>query len=152
MNLFFKLILTLGLSLEVVKSVLLNQTLLINKYGYSIESLIIDLREKSISSIETNTFENFNRLEYLYLQNNKLSKIEKNTFTKLANLKELWLESNNIVFMDKYSLESLNELELVCLNDNPISVLFPNNIVSFCEEPLKCKIKVDKCIRKETSK
>jgi Leucine-rich repeat (LRR) protein len=135
-----------------LKAIILSQSLLKDKYGFSNESIVIDLSECKISSIEIDSFEGYNRLEFLYLHNNKLSKIEKNVFSKLVNLRELWLESNVIVLIDKYPFAGLNKLKLVCLNDNPVSTLFPIQTTSICDIPLQCLAIINKkCNRYETS-
>ena len=98
----------------------LNNSILVQQFGYSIDSSVIDLNGLSIDSIDLKTFEDYSKLEVLYLENNKITKIEYGLFNKLKNLKELWLESNNIKAIDKNSLLGLNNLKLVCLSNNPI--------------------------------
>ena len=133
-------------------SVHINQTLLIEKYEFSIDSSEIDLSESSISSIDIDAFKGFNKLEKLFLQNNKLRELEYGLFNHLSNLRELWLESNNIVSINRNVFIGLNKLEKVCLSDNPISFLFPNNIKPLCETNLNCNIKInEKCTKDNTS-
>lgn len=152
MNFLLKTTILLCLFCETIKAIVLNQTLLVNKYGYSIESVIIDLSELSISSIELNTFDKFNKVQVLYLHNNKLSSIKSDVFSGLLSLREIWLETNNLVAIDKNVFNNLHRLDLVCLTDNPISVLYPSQVESLCAEPLKCKVKINESCKKiETS-
>jgi len=128
----------------------LNNSILVQQFGYSIDSSVIDLNGLSIDSIDLKTFEDYSKLEVLYLDDNKINKIEYGLFNKLTNLKELWLESNSIIAIDKNSLLGLNNLRLVCLRNNPISNLFPNSLSVICETNKECIIKVfEKCIRNE---
>ena len=122
------------------------------KYGFKIDSNEIDLSESSIESIDINTFNSYNKLENLYLQDNKLKQLEYGLFNHLLNLKELWLESNNIVSIDRNVFVGLNKLEKVCLSDNPISLLFPSNIKPLCDSNPNCSIKInEKCIKDTTT-
>jgi len=74
----------------------INQSLLIETYLYEIDSIEIDLSRRSIDSIDINTFKGYNKLEKLFLEDNKLKKLEYGLFNHLSNLRELWLESNII--------------------------------------------------------
>ena len=113
----------------------------------------MDISESSIESIDINTFNSYNKLENLYLQDNKLKQLEYGLFNHLLNLKELWLESNNIVSIDRNVFVGLNKLEKVCLSDNPISLLFPSNIKPLCDSNPNCNIKINEnCIKDTTSK
>ena len=49
----------------------LNSSVLTDKYGYSTDSVVIDLSENSIDSIDLTTFKNYVKLEVLYLDENK---------------------------------------------------------------------------------
>ena len=130
----------------------INQSILIQKYGFKIDSNEIDLSESSIDSMDVNTFKGYNNLEILYLEDNKLKQLEYGLFNHLLNLKELWLESNNIVSIDRNVFVGLNKLEKVCLSDNPISLLFPSNIKPLCDSNPNCSIKInEKCIKDTTS-
>jgi hypothetical protein len=121
----------------------INQGLLIEKYGFSMDSDEIDLCENSIDNIDINTFKGYNKLEKLYLEEKKLTQIECGLFNHLSNLRELWLESNNIVLINKNVFVGLNKLEKVCLNNNPISALFPSNLRPLCEPNPNCIIKIN---------
>ncbi len=130
----------------------INQSILIEKYGFSLDSNEIDLSESSIDSIDLNTFKGYNKLEKLFLHDNKLNKLEYGLFNNLTNLRELWLESNNIISIDRNVFVGMNKLEKVCLSDNPISFLFPNNIKPLCDSNPNCSIKInEKCIKETTT-
>ena len=101
-------IVILALEIEVIQSIALNQSILIEHFGYSQNSVFIDLSQQNIDSIHKDTFNEFNHLEELYFENNKLNKIEDGTFNKLTNLRELWLESNNIVSVDRNCIAWFN--------------------------------------------
>jgi hypothetical protein len=130
----------------------INQSILIEKYGFNNESNEIDLSESSIDSIDINTFKGYDKLEKLFLEDNKLRKLDYGLFNHLLNLRELWLESNIIVSIDRNVFVGLNKLEKVCLNDNPISLMFPSNIKPLCDSNPNCIIKInEKCIKETTS-
>jgi len=129
-------------------SVGINQSLLIEKYGFGIDSIEIDLSENSIDNIDINTFNGYNKLEKLYLQENKLKQLDNGLFNHLFNLRELWLETNNIISIDRNVFVGLEKLEKVCLNDNPISQMFPSNVKPLCDTNPICTVKInEKCIR-----
>jgi len=135
---------------SVVKCRVLNKTILVQQFGYLEDAILIDLNGISIDSIELGTFNDFSKLEVLYLDDNKINKIENGLLNNLTSLKELWLESNTLIAIDKNSLVGLNNLQLVCLHNNPISNLFPSSLSIICETNKECNIKIfEKCIRKE---
>jgi insulin-like growth factor-binding protein complex acid labile subunit len=134
-------------------SIGINQSLLIQKYGFNIDSVVIDLSERSIDTIDINTFIGFTKLEKLYLEENKIKQLENGLFNHLESLKEVWLESNIIISIDKNVFVGLNNLEKVCLKDNPISIMFPTNIKPLCDTNPMCTIKInEKCIKDIPSK
>ena len=134
-------------------SIGMNQSLLIQKYGFDINSVVIDLSERSIDTIDINTFKGYTKLEKLYLEENKIKQLENGLLNHLENLKEIWLEANNIVTIDRNVFVGLNKLEKVCLKDNPISLMFPTSIKPLCETNPICTIKInEKCIKDITSK
>ena len=135
--------------IQLTCSVGINQSILIETYLYEIDSIEIDLSRRSI---DVNTFKGYNKLEKLFLDDNKIRQLDYGVFNHLLNLKELWLESNNIVSIDKNVFVGLNQLEKVCLNDNPISVMFPSNIKPLCDTNPNCSIKIkERCIKDTTS-
>lgn len=134
--------------LQSTYSISINQTILFEKYRFNINSVVIDLSEKSIDNIDTNTFQGYNKLEKLFLQDNKIKILEYGLFNNLENLKELWLENNNIISIDRNIFIGLDKLQKVCLNENPISLMFPNNIKPICDNNPNCKIKInEKCTK-----
>jgi len=131
----------------------MNQSLLINKYGFDINSVVIDLSGRKIDTIDINTFKGYTKLEKLYLEENEIQHLEYGLLNHLESLKEVWLESNLIVSIDRNVFDGLNKLEIVCLKDNPISLMFPTNIRPLCETNPICTIKInEKCIKDITSK
>jgi Leucine-rich repeat (LRR) protein len=90
----------------------LNKSILIDEFGYATDSVLIDLSFESIDSIDLNTFNEYVKLEELYLQENKLSKLEAGLLSNLVNLRQLWLESNFLVSIDKNIFNGLNDLEI----------------------------------------
>ena len=139
--------------IQLASSIGINQSLLIQKYGFNIDSVVIDLSERSIDTIDINTFIGFAKLEKLYLEENKIKQLENGLFNHLESLKEVWLESNIIISIDKNVFVGLNNLEKVCLKDNPISIMFPTNIKPLCDTNPMCTIKInEKCIKDIPSK
>jgi Leucine-rich repeat (LRR) protein len=139
--------------IQLASSIGINQSLLIQKYGFNIDSVVIDLSERSIDIIDISTFIGFIKLEKIYLEENKINKLANGLFNHLESLKEVWLESNNIISIDRNVFVGLNNLEKVCLKDNPISIMFPTNIKPLCDTNQKCTIKInEKCIKDIPSK
>jgi Leucine-rich repeat (LRR) protein len=139
--------------IQLASSIGINQSLLIQKYGFNIDSVVIDLSERSIDTIDINTFIGYTKLEKLYLEENKINQLANGLFNHLESLKEVWLESNNIISIDRNVFVGLNNLEKVCLKDNPISIMFPTNIKPLCETNPMCTIKInEKCIKDIPSK
>jgi Leucine-rich repeat (LRR) protein len=137
---------------QLTSSAILNQSILIEEYGFDIDSLEIDLSKKSIDSIDINSFKGYIKLEWLFLEKNKIKQLEYGLFNHLSNLRELWLESNNIVSINKNAFLGLNKLEKVCLYDNPISLIFPSNIIQLCDTNPSCNITINqKCVKNTTS-
>ena len=64
------------LKLNLIQNLKLNQTVLIDNYGYARTSTTIALYSQDIESIDANTFIGFNQLETLYLQSNKINKLD----------------------------------------------------------------------------
>jgi Leucine-rich repeat (LRR) protein len=63
--------------------------ILLSEYGYSNNSVLIDLSSKNIESIDVNTFIGFTNLQVLYLNKNKLSRLNEPVFKNISNLKEI---------------------------------------------------------------
>ena len=141
-------LIVISISVRSIKSRSLNQSILFNEFGYSFNSIEIDLSRKSINSIDSKTFQGLHNLEVLYLEDNKLTKLENDLFKNLINLKEIWLEHNGLVSIDKNIFVGLNNLERVCLYDNPISTIFPTEVQLLCETNPKCLLSIsEKCIK-----
>jgi Leucine-rich repeat (LRR) protein len=139
--------------IQLASSIGINQSLLIQKYGFNIDSVVIDLSERSIDTIDINTFIGFTKLEKIHLEENKINQLANGLFNHLESLKEVWLESNNIISIDRNVFVGLNNLEKVCLKDNPISIMFPTNIKPLCDTNPMCTIKInEKCIKDIPSK
>jgi hypothetical protein len=145
MKIFITKILLLLFILKLTSSIRINQSLLIEKYGYDIDSIEIDLSESSIESIDINTFKGYGKLEKLFLEDNKINRLENGLFNHLLNLNELWLESNIITSVDENLFVGLNNLEKVCFSKNPISFLFPSKVKLLCNTNPKCKILINEC-------
>ena len=142
-------------TLNLSNAIELNQTVLFQTFNYNHESVYIDLHKESIVSIHLSSFIGLEKLEVLYLQDNRIKRIEKDVFKDLVNLRQLWLESNNIVSFDRDALLGLHNLELVCLNDNPIQELFQSNLIPICNSTSnpKCVVKTtEKCVPESTIK
>jgi Leucine-rich repeat (LRR) protein len=135
--------------IQLASSIGINQSLLIQKYGFNIDSVVIDLSERSIDTIDINTFIGFTKLEKLYLEENKINQLANGLFNHLESLKEVWLESNNIISIDRNVFVGLNNLEKVCLKDNPISIMFPTNIKPLCDTNPMCTIKINEKCKKD---
>ena len=130
----------------------LNQKNLFESFGYSSESLHIDLNGQSIDSIDSSTFNGLDKLEILNLEDNKIMKIQSGLFKELTNLKKISLESNNIISLDKSAFIGLKNLETVCLSGNPISHMFPSELTSLCSANQKCVLSItEKCSQKLTT-
>ena len=142
----------LSLSTIIIKSKELNETILFETYGYSVDSIIIDLNGQSIDVIDSDTFKYYTKLKVLYLDDNKLKSINNLIFNDLNQLNEIWIESNNIIQIDKNAFIGLNNLKLICLNNNPISDMFPNKLTNLCDlNNQECQVKInEKCTNKIT--
>ena len=143
----------LSLSTIIIKSKELNETILFETYGYSVDSIIIDLNGQSIDVIDSDTFKYYTKLKVLYLDDNKLKSINNLIFNNLNQLNEIWIESNNIIQIDKNAFIGLNNLKLICLNNNPISDMFPNKLTNLCDlNNQECQIKInEKCTNKTST-
>ena len=82
----------LSLSTIIIKSKELNETILFETYGYSVDSIIIDLNGQSIDVIDSDTFKYYTKLKVLYLDDNKLKSINNLIFNDLNQLNEIWIE------------------------------------------------------------
>jgi Leucine-rich repeat (LRR) protein len=152
MNLI-KAILVLLSSVEILKAVVLDKTVLINQFGYNIDSTIIDLHNKGIESVSATTFSDYKNLEVLYLDGNNIGKIETGTFTGLTKMRIIWVENNSILSIPKSVLSGLNELEQFCIAKNPISEFNPTQLATLCATNKKCVLEItNQCRIPVTSK
>ena len=130
----------------------LNQSLLINKYGYSNESTQIYLNNQAIDFIESSTFNGFAKLESINLENNNLKRIDSLLFNGLIQVKYIYLGSNQISSIHRLAFTGLNNLELICLSKNPISLLDSTSLLLLCESNPKCNLIIhDECITSTTT-
>ena len=130
---------------------ILNQAYL-NVLGYDLDSVEMDLSNRSIDSIDINALEGFKNLEVLYLQDNQIRKLEKDSFKNLDKLRELWLENNSLIeIFEENTFFGLNNLEKVCLFNNPVSNLFPSVVSKLCKNNTKCRILTVACIKQVKS-
>jgi Leucine-rich repeat (LRR) protein len=137
-----KAILLLLSSVGVLEAVALDKTVLINQFGYSIDSTVIDLHSKGIDSVNALTFSDHKQLEILYLDGNNLGKIDPGTFTGLTRMRVIWLENNSIVSIPKSLLTGLNDLEQFCIAKNPISEFNPAQLATICSANKKCVLEL----------
>ena len=81
---------------------------------------MIDFTDNNIRRLEN--FPKLNRLESLFLHNNRVQQIQKNIGEQLPNLKTLILTNNNIQELgDIDPLASCEKLEYLSLQGNPLS-------------------------------
>ena len=93
--------------IQLTSSIGLNQSLLIQKYGFEINSVEIDLSERSIDYIDINTFKGYNKLEKLHLEENKIKQLEYGLLNHLESLKD---DGKNI---NKWTMQELIKVYLI---------------------------------------
>ncbi|XP_070154848.1 leucine-rich repeat-containing protein 15-like [Polyergus mexicanus] len=76
----------------------------------------LSISENKIDSIESNAFEDANKLVYLNLSINKITHLHTETFEKLQSLRSLDLSLNNLENIPQISSEVLSILSLNCNN------------------------------------
>lgn len=74
-------------------------------------NLLFDLSNKSIVSIDPNTFVNLT-VNYLKLNNNKLTSISAATLNAMPMLLELYLHNNQLTSFDPLSLKGMKDLKI----------------------------------------
>jgi len=136
--------------IELVKAFGINKPTL-EQFGYTIDSVKIDLSNKGIQTIDPTTFTNFSKLEILYLHENIIEKIELGTFNQLINLRELWLETNRIVSIPKSVVTGLSNLRLFCIYNNPLSIYNPSQVSSLCSSNKNCDLEMNESCKKKTT-
>ena len=68
-------------------SIEINQSLLIQKYGFNIDSVVIDLSGRYIDTIEINTFIGYTKLEKILFRRKQNKAIRKRSFQSLRQSK-----------------------------------------------------------------
>ena len=84
-------------------------------------TVVLLLHDNKITSIESDTFNNFRNLIRLDLDNNEISVIEDNNFNNLPNLKYLYLHTNRITSIKSDMFNKLSKLVDLFLNQNRIT-------------------------------
>ena len=135
------------LLIELVKAYGINKPLL-EQIGFTADSVEIDLSNRGIETIDVKTFDDFKKLEILYLHENKINKIEVGTFNQLVSLRELWLENNNLVSIPKNVVVGLNNLKLFCMYNNPLTIYNPTQVASLCSANKNCEIEMEQTCKK----
>jgi len=79
------LILVLSFIISNINCIHLNQTVLFD-LGYTSASTFIDLNKQDINDIDETTFEEFQKLEVLYLTSNKISRIHIHYFVDFIRI------------------------------------------------------------------
>ena len=74
----------------------------------------LKLANKSISSIDPNTFVGLKGIKYLELNHNQLTSISAATLNEMPNLLELYLHNNKLTSFDPLSLIQLHSV--VCIH------------------------------------
>ena len=149
------LFLTLALLVKNNQAVTLTQDVLLNEYGYSLNTTIMYLNGKNISRIEDGTFENFTRLEVLYLKKNCLVSIINSPFKNLTSIQEISFEENNLNFLDTKIFSGLRNLEKICLNNTDLTIFqdvsgILEQLCSSTGSP-KCKVYTSECQERTTT-
>ena len=90
-------------------------------------TFVLYLQQNRITSIKSNTFNNFLKLVQLHLDDNEISVIEDNNFNNLPNLEYLYLHENRITSIKSDTFNNLLHLERLDLDHNYISVIEDNN-------------------------
>ncbi|KAM0680385.1 hypothetical protein GINT2_001444 [Glugoides intestinalis] len=93
----------------------------------NLESL--SLRRNNIKELQPNLFNNLQKLESLWLYDNKLTEIPSCVFDGLVNLKSLWLQNNNIKELQPNIFNNLQKLEELNLDNNKLTEI-PEGILS----------------------
>jgi len=88
----------------------------------------IDLSGLGISSLNSSSFQNWNQLRYIYLDDNKLTKIGSGAFQAVPNLYVITCSSNLITELDKFV--GAEELTFVNFSNNKISKIGPETFAN----------------------
>ncbi|CAH1156142.1 unnamed protein product [Phaedon cochleariae] len=85
----------------------------------------LDLSYNLIDVIGENSFHH-NKVEIIFVNNNKLESIETGTFKDIPNLREVYLQKNPISIIEANAFEYLPNLRLIQLGNTEISVIQPH--------------------------
>ena len=124
-SIFFIIILLVhfkGLSFILIN---LNKTIL-NEWGFTFNSSIIDLKYKNISHIDSNTFKNLVKCTKLKINGNFITQIENDTFKRLKSIKELDLHRNLLSSLNSSTFDGLENLTFLDLYLNKINFIDKN--------------------------
>ncbi|CAF3725088.1 unnamed protein product [Rotaria sordida] len=84
---------------------------------------ILDLRNNQIEEIDDDTFDGFDLLNQLFLNNNSLHTITSQIFNGLKNLQILNLDTNKLTCIKNDTFINMNKLELLSLSHNSIKYI-----------------------------
>ena len=88
---------------------------------------LLQLFNKSITSLKTGDFSGLPSLEKLNLDNNSLANLPTDVFNGLSKLKELWLQNNALTNLSEDVFNGLSALEKLQLASNSLTSL-PENV------------------------
>ncbi|CAO1416142.1 unnamed protein product [Diamesa tonsa] len=108
---------------------MINNTMF-NRYERSKMS-VLNLSANRISIIETGSFQGFNNLRVLLLENNSMWKINKTTFGEMSMLEELILTRNMISLIERGAFDAMPNLKtfdisMNCMFEMPGFIFFRN--------------------------
>ncbi|CAK8673777.1 unnamed protein product [Clavelina lepadiformis] len=113
-----------------------------------IELVYLDLSQNALDSIGMSTFDGANKLEFLFLENNKrLSFVAKTTFSVLPRLQFLFIFGCSLTtlnLIEETEIEKVSPLKSIWFFDNP--VICNCKIIPFIRHLKNNKIELDKPI------
>jgi Leucine-rich repeat (LRR) protein len=86
----------------------------------------VNLRSRSIKTIDATAFRYFDSLIRIDLSNNEIQAIDPNFLSGARNLLSIDLSSNKIKAVYKSAFAKMTRLTVLNLNSNPIKVIYPN--------------------------
>ena len=108
-------------------------------------TFVLYLQQNRITSIKSNTFNNFLKLVQLHLDDNEISVIEDNNFNNLPKLEILYLHNNKITSIKSDTFSNLTNLKTLYLQNNPISVVEENAFYNLPNLELKFHMYCTSC-------
>jgi Leucine-rich repeat (LRR) protein len=120
-NLLFSLLIIKLVKSEEFKVRLTKETL--EKWGYNSNSVYMDLSNQEIETIDGAAFQSFTNLETLILSFNHLAELESNTFQNLNKLTYLSISHNLITRIHPDLFKGLTNLINLDMDNNQISTL-----------------------------